>query len=242
MSNEVYDRYFETVYQQANSLTQEQFDAASRSFAAAYRSFLPENKDAAFLDIGCGAGHFLYFLQKSGYRNYTGIDISSQQVDVCRQKVSGRVEVSDALSFLEGKEGAYDFIAAHDVLEHLSKDKGIALVRKIHASLKEGGVFVARVPNMSNPLAGHARYIDLTHELGFTERSFYQLFALGGFHRIDIMGGMYLSRRSWRSLLRRLFLAVFYAWVRFLYYVQDYSVPRILDRNMIAVCRKETSK
>ena len=238
MSKSFYDQYADSVYKKANALTPREFERAALGFAALYQGLLPEQKDAHILDAGCGGGHFLYFLEKNGYSNYEGIDISPGQVALCREQITPRVEVADALEFLDGKPSSYDLIVAHDVLEHFPKEKAVALVQKMFLALRPLGRIIIRVPNMSNPLAAHGRYIDLTHEIGFTERSLYQILFLGGFRRIELKGGMLIRKRSLRSFLRRVFLKVYYAWVRFLYYVQDFSVPRILDHDLIAVGQK----
>ena len=232
------DQYGDAIYQQANVLTDAQFELSARHFAQVYRGYLPENVDATVLDIGCGAGHFLYFLEQGGYRAVVGIDVSPQQVEKSRMRVKGRVEVADAFEFLDGKEGVYDLITAHDMLEHVLKDKALVLVQKMFRALKPGGLLILRVPNMSNPFAMHSRYIDMTHEIGFTDRSLYQLLYMAGFRDVSFQGSLRVMRRTWRSYARRIFLKVYYAWVRFLYYVQDFSVPKVLDHDLLAFCRK----
>jgi cyclopropane fatty-acyl-phospholipid synthase-like methyltransferase len=238
MSDELYKEYGTSIYNKANVAGPAQFKRSAEYFSKIYAACLPADKQARILDIGCGGGDFLSFLEKQGYVNCQGIDLSPEQAAACGQRVACPVTQADAGSFLDGKESSYDFIAAHDVLEHVPKAEVVILVKKIFAALKEGGVFAARVPNMSNPFAAHGRYIDLTHELGFTERSLEQLLFVGGFRRIECVGGLMVLRRGIRPLLRRIFLKGYYAWVRFLYYVQDYSVPRILDHNITAICRK----
>ncbi|MFH0754189.1 MAG: class I SAM-dependent methyltransferase [Candidatus Omnitrophota bacterium] len=238
MGMDFYTEYVDSVYGQANDLTPLRFEAAAEGFKAQYGSLLPKNKQAHILDAGCGAGHFLYFLEKCGYVNFQGIDISPQQIEHCRAHVTSRVASADIYDYLDGKICAYDFIVAHDILEHVPKDRVVVLTGKFFAALKPGGVLVVRVPNMSNPLSVHARYVDLTHELGFTERSLRQLLYLGGFRDITLKGAMMIRKTTWRSYLRRLFLKVYYAWVKFLYYVQDFSVPTILDHDLLAIGRK----
>ena len=44
-------------------------------------SHLPAGKDSAVLDIGCGMGFALWYLQRKGYTNCSGIDIDRGQVD-----------------------------------------------------------------------------------------------------------------------------------------------------------------
>jgi 2-polyprenyl-3-methyl-5-hydroxy-6-metoxy-1,4-benzoquinol methylase len=241
MSQVYFDKYFESVYQHRNIFTPEQYELAADNFGCLYRGCLPADKGARILDVGCGGGHFLYFLNKSGYRDFQGIDVSPQQVEFCRKNVTERVEQADAFRFLDERGGTYDFIAAHAVLEHVPKDQVLPLAQKMHAALKPGGRLVIRVPNMSNPFAGHARYIDMTHELGFTESSLRQVLYMAGFRDIAFTGSLTLRWKSWRSLFRIPFVRLYYAWIRFLYYVQDFQVPRVLDHDLIAISRKDAS-
>ena len=46
-----------------------------------YKAFLPEDRNAAILDIGCGPGDFVRYLHGLGYRNITAVDIDEAAVD-----------------------------------------------------------------------------------------------------------------------------------------------------------------
>jgi SAM-dependent methyltransferase len=238
MGQDYFDRYSESVYCRVNALEPQDYERCTAEFASIYKGLLPSDLSASVLDIGCGAGFFLYFLKKNGYAAHYGIDISSQQAGLCRQHVTDNVEVVDAVDFLKDKQGRYALIAAHDVLEHIPKDRALLFIRLCRAALAEGGVLVIRVPNMSNPLAAQSRYIDMTHETGYTSRSLYQLLFCAGFTDIHFKGGLMMLRRGWRASLRRSFIRIYYAWVKFLYFVQDFQVPEYLDHNLIAVIRK----
>src|SRR4051812_43231134 len=45
-----------------------------------YGRHLPKDKNAMILDIGCGDGNFVYWMQQAGYTNAHGIDLSAEQV------------------------------------------------------------------------------------------------------------------------------------------------------------------
>ena len=57
-----------------------------------YASLLPGNKEAAIIDVGCGMGHFLSYLQSKGYHNIRGVDICDDQVDWCKKNVCNNAE------------------------------------------------------------------------------------------------------------------------------------------------------
>jgi 2-polyprenyl-3-methyl-5-hydroxy-6-metoxy-1,4-benzoquinol methylase len=168
---ELHERYFESIFSRSNILSKEEFESATVSYEREYEEFLPKNKNAKVLDLGCGTGHFLYFLQKKGFKNYIGIDISEQQISYCKENISKSVKVFDAFEFLKDNEGLYDVIVANDFLEHILKERVIELLKLIHCSLRTGGKFIMKTPNMSNPFVLDLRYKDFTHEIGFTVSS-----------------------------------------------------------------------
>ena len=60
---------------------------------------------------------------------------------------------------------------------------------KMHACLKRGGFLYVKTPNMANPFVNTAgRYIDFTHEVGFTEKSLRQVIEAAGYGRVCIYG------------------------------------------------------
>ncbi|NQS89514.1 class I SAM-dependent methyltransferase, partial [Patescibacteria group bacterium] len=77
----IFNDYFNSIFKDSNVLTPEQFEKTADSYEAKFGEFIPQDKNSRILDIGCGCGHFLYYLQKNGYTNFYGIDVSSQQVD-----------------------------------------------------------------------------------------------------------------------------------------------------------------
>lgn len=232
------DNYFESIYKHGNILTPEQFDLASDSFARDYLKIMPANKNASILDFGCGVGHFLYHLKKMGYCNYYGIDISRQQIEYCKSYVTDKVEIVDGMIFLQNMTEKYDVIVAHDVLEHISKEKVITILNLIFQALKKGGIFILRVPNMSNPFGLDARYNDFTHELGYTAKSLYQILCISGFREIEILPPKQIILKNYRNFIRKYLIKVLHKLIRFCYYIQDYTVPQNLDKNLTAIGKR----
>jgi cyclopropane fatty-acyl-phospholipid synthase-like methyltransferase len=233
----IYDHYYDVGFKQANILSIEAYEKACLDFDALYGRLLPRDRDAGILDIGCGAGHFLYYLAKKGYRNFLGLDISRQQIEFCKRYISKKVELTDAFEFLQGKVGIYATIIAQDVLEHIPKAKTLAFIELVYESLNRGGLFILRVPNMSNPFSLDSRFRDFTHETGFTEKSLYQVLASSGFEHIEV-SSTEIHVRSFRTRIRRTLVRILYAWIRFLYYIQDFSVPMNLGKNLVAICKR----
>lgn len=236
---EFFEEYFESNYKFGNIFSDEQYLKASEEFDELYGPILPQDKNARILDLGCGGGQFLYYLDKKGYGNYLGIDLSFPQIEYCRKNVSERVQHIDAKVFLQDKENMYDAIVANDVLEHIPKSEMLSFVSIIQKSLKTGGVFIARVPNMSNPFAMNSRYCDFTHEIGFTGKSLYQVLWVSGFRGIQILPPRIIKVKSVRNYIRKVLVRMLHGIFRFLYYIQDFNVPENLDKNIVVVAKKD---
>ncbi len=234
----LFDEYLETSYKKGNILTPKQFQMASEAFSIDYEGIMPADTEAVILDFGCGAGDFLYHLKHKGYRHFYGVDISAQQVEYCRQHITDRVETVDGMDFLKDKQGRYDLITAHDVLEHVPKEEIFKFLDLSLQALKNNGTLVLRVPNMSNPFGLDARYNDLTHENGFTSKSLEQALATAGFKDIRILGPRKIPLRSLRTFFRRILVKMLHAALRFCFYIQDYTVPENLDKNLVVVAKK----
>ena len=147
---------------------------------------LPTRKDARILDIGCGYGNFLYFLQNEGYAETTGIDLNPQQLEVARSLGVMNVQCCEGKEFLRNSAGQFDLISAIDVLEHVRKDHVLEFLDLVHAALRPGGRFLCQVPN----LAAFYRpvfYMDFSHETPFTAPSLKQVLRLANFENVRVL-------------------------------------------------------
>jgi len=72
----IYGSYVETTSERG--LGQMSLDTQARQFRQRWQVFLPREKGAPVLDLGCGCGEFLYFLHREGYTNLHGVDVSPQ--------------------------------------------------------------------------------------------------------------------------------------------------------------------
>lgn len=148
--------------------------------------FLPKDKSAFILDLGCGDGSFVYWLREEGYVNVFGIDASKEQVArVGKLGIQG-VTQGDARVFLQGALEKYDCIFARDFIEHFTKDEIMEIFALVLRALKPGGVFVMQVPNAENPLWGRLCYGDFTHETVFTQQSARQALLASGFSGVCV--------------------------------------------------------
>jgi SAM-dependent methyltransferase len=176
----IYGAYVETTSERG--LGQMSLENQARQFRRRWQAFLPPDKGAPVLDLGCGCGEFLYFLHREGYTNLNGVDVSPQQVEAARGLgLSGvQLEVGDALDYLQWHAAGFALINAQNLLEHFTRDELFTLLDALVAALLPGGTLLAVVPNAASPFGSRTRYWDITHELSFTPSSLLQvLIAVG---------------------------------------------------------------
>jgi 2-polyprenyl-3-methyl-5-hydroxy-6-metoxy-1,4-benzoquinol methylase len=118
------------------------------------------------LDVGCGGGEFLLFLQSLGYTNTFGIDLSPEQIELAKKQGLRDVEVAEAIEYLSKHKEKFALITAHDVIEHFPKEKMLPFLDAIYAALVGGTVILSTV-NAESPFGARHRYYDFTHEVAF---------------------------------------------------------------------------
>jgi 2-polyprenyl-3-methyl-5-hydroxy-6-metoxy-1,4-benzoquinol methylase len=158
--------------------------AGSASTAWWDHKYLPLLADldagAPILEIGCGDGALLAYLQARGFANVSGIDIATEQVQLAHQRGVTANE-ADALTYLTGHPNVYAAILGVDILEHLTRDELVKLAELSYASLQPGGRLIVQTANGAGLLPGQVIYGDLTHQTVFTPASLAQLLNQTGF-------------------------------------------------------------
>lgn len=157
----------------------EPYQKSIQDFDWRLRAVLPQDKDAACLDLACGSGKFLYYLKKKGYRNVSGVDVSPEQVELARQ-VCVDVYQGNIMEYLE-VDHRYDLITMFSLIEHLTPDEAVALLDDVYSALRPGGIFIVITPNADSPFASHMRYGDVTHEVIYTKGALSSLMRASGF-------------------------------------------------------------
>jgi O-antigen chain-terminating methyltransferase len=115
------------------------------------------------LDVGCGRGEFLELCREAAI-DARGVDADPAMVARCRE-AGLAAERADALAHLEGlADGALGGIFCAQVIEHLSPEALIALVRLAHRKLRPGGILLCETPNPAClTVFSGAFYVDLSH-------------------------------------------------------------------------------
>lgn len=165
---------------------------------------LPQNKNCAILDIGCGFGSLIYMLKKNGYTNLKGIDLSAGQVKVAHEIGLNEVELQDLLPYLKNNPEKFDVITGLDIIEHFSKDELVEVLSSVKSALKPGGIAIFRTPNLDAPFATLYSNGDFTHENYLNFSSANQVLLTMGFTEIKVMNSLMESKGFIKELVRKI--------------------------------------
>lgn len=135
------------------------------------------------LEVGAGDRRFGKRLQ-SLRKN---IDYRSFDIDRATQQDYYRIE---------DVEGTFDCIYAFELIEHLTPEEGLALLRRLHGLLRPGGRLLLGTPNLYHP---HRYWGDITHKTP------YKYEELGGLMMMAGFGTPSVFRIYHDALLRRWF-------------------------------------
>lgn len=162
----------------------ERQSAAEPSFVWWDHKYLPLlrglDRGAPVLDIGCGAGGLLAYLERRGFSHATGVDISAEQVDLAKQR-GVRATLGDVFDVLARQPATFAAIFAVDVFEHFSRDELLRVAPLLYATLTPGGSLLVQTANGAGLYPGQVIYGDLTHMTVLTPQSLGQLLRPSGF-------------------------------------------------------------
>jgi 2-polyprenyl-3-methyl-5-hydroxy-6-metoxy-1,4-benzoquinol methylase len=238
-SERVYAHYVETGYGRVHAFDAREYELYARFFRRNYARHLPQGRDARILDLGCGPGHFLYFLKDAGYRNYLGLDASDECIDICRQN-GLNAERGDMFAHLPAHAAEYDAIVCNELFEHLPKGQAFALADLCRGALRPGGTLLVKVPNMACPVgSSRSRYVDITHETGYTDHSLRTLLETCGLANCRVLGpDIYVTRNPLANLAGRLFFRATACWFRVLELGYGIKTPHVMTKSILAVARR----
>lgn len=203
-----------------------------------FLKFLPENKQSFIIELGCGNGGLVYWLQNFGYSNASGIDRSAEQVNCAKKFGIKNISEDNLMDFIKNKKDFYDAIFLRDVLEHFKKDEIIEIMDMIYLSLKKGGKLIIQTPNGASIFGSRYRYHDFTHELSFTENSLRQIMIVSGFSNFEFYETKPVIY-GFKSLSRAILWKFIKILMQFFLLVETGAADNVLTQNIIAVGYKK---
>ncbi len=94
--------------------------------------------DSSILDVGCGSGRVILSMQRSGFKNLTGID------PFLEKDLRNSAELKILKKDLFEMTGSFDFIMLHHAFEHM--DYPDRVLDKIRELLNPSGTLLIRIP------------------------------------------------------------------------------------------------
>jgi SAM-dependent methyltransferase len=123
-------------------------------------TFRRELANRSVLDVGCGNGLFLIALAKLlPHEELWGLDISS--INTKDTERPFRFLQEDIVSFAVPRK--FDVVFSHQVFEHIAPADTGAHLSSIHSALRQGGRFIACLPNRYWGPQDISRILDNTH-------------------------------------------------------------------------------
>jgi len=237
MTQTTFDRYSETFFDELH--TDLDYEQVAQGYGEYYYDCLPPDRDAPILDVGCGAGHFLRFLELKQYQQAEGLELSAQQAARARTHVQMPVHAGEVGAFLKNRSGHYAAITLNDVLEHIPKPQTVSFLETLKDGLQDSGVLVVNVPCANGLATSFVRYIDFTHELVFTELSLRQVLLMAGFREVRFVKEYWPFKWTPRHLTFRFARWVWYRILHLIYFLEMPfgKVPTHWQPRLVAVAR-----
>ena len=206
-----------------------------------YTPLLPADREAMVLDVGCGSGRVLAFLQARGYRNLEGFDRDPDAVAAARSRTSARLAVSDDWnSVLANRDSAFDVVVLKEVVYSVPQADLVGALAAVGRALKPGGRVIVEVFNGVAATGPFVAYKDEDIRWIPTEQTIRRVLERAGLTAISL----HAQRAPSQGLRRRLFNLAAAAWrgvLRMIYFAERGLAeenPRIFTTKIIATATR----
>lgn len=142
-----------------------------------YRIHLRKICKGSVLEVGCGIGRVLDFLDQSA----VGVDHNEDAIKLCRLKGFNAFTTEDFFAQKENYLKTFDILLTSHVMEHMSLEEGKALLKNYLPFLKQSALIILITPQEKgfDSDSSHVAFIDfekqkeLLESVGFKRRAFY---------------------------------------------------------------------
>ncbi|MDP6428572.1 MAG: methyltransferase domain-containing protein [Rhodospirillales bacterium] len=134
------------------------------------------------LEIGCGSGLFLRYLEARGYREIVGVDMDKQLTEALGDLQHSEIHLDDIGKILSDELAGrrFDRIVLLDLAEHLQLDVLVDLLKALGNHINEGGAMLLRVPNIESPWGLKMHFGTFDHVTPLTPGRMFELGVMSG--------------------------------------------------------------
>jgi 2-polyprenyl-3-methyl-5-hydroxy-6-metoxy-1,4-benzoquinol methylase len=224
---------YDSFYLSDKEVSIETYQKRARGFGKKLSGWLAGSRDRKMLDIGCGVGYLLYFLQQEGFKDITGIDANEKLTQITAEKTKAKCIAGDGLKYLQNSTEIYDCMFLWNVIEHIPSDRIVDSLKILSSHLSKDGFVVIRTPNMTNVLGQAHLNTDFTHCTGFTEHSLEQVAQIAGFSTVEMLDQFKIQ--SFKGKIKAILNWCVHKW---LLWLRGGAKSKVFYRNIYAVLRK----
>ena len=107
---------------------------------------LLDAKISRVLDLGCGKGHFLRYLEQKGFSQVIGVDVSDVAGQFARQYTErSGIVIADGIKGLPFEANTFSLVTELTVLSSLRPQHWPSILNEIHRVLSRGGFYISEV-------------------------------------------------------------------------------------------------
>ena len=153
--------------------------------AETVKDLMKKNKLKKVLDVGCGSGLLVKYLQNEGFKTQ-GCDISPEAIKMAQIVNPKSIIKKASATNLPYKNNSFDLVVSISVIEHLHQNEVEIFLKEARRVLIRNGRLFLVTPNFSSPLRiiqgkNWFGYSDPTHINYFTKHSLTETLKRNGF-------------------------------------------------------------
>jgi len=154
-------------------------DRLDVNIAKSIKILMKDNHLKKVLDVGCGTGKLVKFLNENGFQAY-GCDTAEIAVKTAQKNNKKNAILKASATKLPSKNNSFDLIASISTIEHLTQKEIVSFLKEAYRVLRPQGFLFIITPNFASPwrfIQGRKwfGYSDPTHINFFTPLSLAKL-------------------------------------------------------------------
>ena len=211
------------------------FKKMARFYSYIFKPFLNKNRAIKIVDLPCGHGNILYFLQSSGYTNYAGYDIDEGRISVAK-KLNLNAQIADGIEVIKNEKDV-DIIFCLDFMEHLKKEKAFEFASSCYEALSPKGIFIMRMPVTDSIRGAQDLFNDITHQWSANSQVIKGVLLQHGFSEVNIVDERPVPYK-FLNVIRLFVFTILKNGVNLFYLLLGFQKINIWSTSCFFICRK----